>query len=273
MIARLAAALLAAAALTAVAAEPVAFVADLQGNATVEGNGRLGFLAPLAEGTRLLLGTGARVAVTYASSGAEFTLGGPGEFVVGAADVKAERGAQPTRRTVQVMPQAEVIAKVSRTANASLRMRGITPRPVSAVILEYPTNTRIVTLQPTLRWTGEASAEPFQVAVTDPAGKDVWKGQVKPAMAKPPVKLAPATIYKWTVMTPAGVKAEGSFETVSADAMARAQKSRAAAKSFSGRVMHAFLLQEIGATQDAREAWAALSRERPDLPELAALAK
>jgi len=50
MIARLAAALLAAAALTAVAAEPVAFVADLQGNATVEGNGRLGFLAPLAEG-------------------------------------------------------------------------------------------------------------------------------------------------------------------------------------------------------------------------------
>jgi hypothetical protein len=37
--------------------------------------------------------------------------------------------------------------------------------------------------------------------------------------------------------------------------------------------MHAVLLQEIGATQDAREAWAGLARERPDLPELAVLAK
>ena len=273
MIARLAATLLAVAAFTAAAAEPVAFVADLQGNATIEGNGRLGFLAPLPAGTRLLLGTGAKVAVTYAASGAEFSLGGPGEFLVGATDVKAERGAQPTRRTVKVMPDPEVIAKVSRTANASLRMRGLSPKPAQPVVLEYPMNTRVVTLQPTLRWAGDPASQPFEVAVTDPAGKDVWKGQVKPAMAKPPVKLTPATIYKWTVMTPAGVKAEGRFETVSMEAMARAEKSRAAAKSFSERVMHAFLLQEIGATQDAREAWAALSRERPDLQELAVLAK
>lgn len=273
VIARLAATLLAAAALTAGAAEPVAFVADLQGNATIEGNGRLGFLAPLPAGTRLLLGTGAKVAVTYASSGAEFTLNGPGEFMVGAADVKAERGAQPTRRTVQVMPDAEVIAKVSRTANASLRMRGLTAPPAHAVVLEYPMNTRIVTLQPTLRWSGDPAAEPFEVAVIDPAGKDVWKGRVKPGMAKPPVKLAPATIYKWTVMTPKGVKAEGRFETVSAEVMARTEKSRALAKGFSERVMHAFLLHEIGATQDARDAWAGLARERPDLPELAVLAK
>jgi hypothetical protein len=36
--------------------------------------------------------------------------------------------------------------------------------------------------------------------------------------------------------------------------------------------MHALLLQDLGATQEAREAWAALARERPDLPELAGLA-
>ena len=193
--------------------------------------------------------------------------------MVGPAGVKAERGAQPTRRTVQVMPDAGVIAKISRTANASLRMRGLTAKPTHAVVLEYPTNTRIVTLQPTLRWSGDPASEPFAVAVTDPAGKDVWKGEVKPATARPIVKLAPATIYTWTVMTPKGVKAEGRFETVSADAMSRAEKSRVAAKSFSERVMHAFLLQEIGATQDAREAWAVLARERPELPELAVLAK
>ena len=193
MIARLAATLVAAAALAA-SAQPVAFVSDVQGTATIEGKGRLAFLAELPARTRLVLGPGARAAVTYAESGAEFTLAGPGDFVVGATEVKAERGAQPTRRAVQVMPDSGAIAKVSRTANASLRMRGL------------------------------------------PA---------EPAPAGPPT----------------------------AEARARAEKSRVSAKTFSERVMHAVLLQEIGATQDAREAWAGLARERPDLPELAVLAK
>jgi len=271
---RVAATLLALAALAAhAAAEPVAFIADLQGNATIEGNGRLSFLAELTAGTKLLLGTGAKVAVTYSATGAEFTLAGPGEFLVGPAEVKAERGATPTKRTVQVLPDPQVIAKVSRTANASLRMRGLNAKPVRAVELEYPMNTRVVTLQPTLRWSGDPAAEKFDVIITDAAGKDVWKGQVKPAMVKPPVKLSAAQVYTWTVMTPKGEKAEGRFETVSAESIARAEKSRASAKSFSERVMHAFLLQEIGATQDAREAWGALARERPDLPELSVLAK
>jgi hypothetical protein len=273
VIARAAALILAAAALAAQAADPVAFVADLQGNATIEGDGKLGFLAELPAGTRLLLGTGATVAVTYSSSGAEFTLTGPGEFLVSAAEVKAERGAAPKKRTVAVIPDAAVIARLSRTANASLRMRGINPQGTSKVALEYPVNTRVTTLQPTMRWSGEPTAESFSVTVTDAAGKEVWKGEVKPPMAKPAVKLAPGTLYTWTVMTPNGARAEGRFETLSAADMARAEKSRAGAKSFSERVMHAFVLQDIGATQDAREAWSALSRERPDLQELSVLAR
>lgn len=273
MIARLAASMLAAVALSAQAADPVAFVADLQGNATIEGNGKVNFLAELPAGTRLLLGTGSTVAVTYASTGAEFTLRGPGEFVVTPKEVKAEKGATPARRTVTVLPDPAVIAKVSRTANASLRMRGINPQGTSKVALDYPVNTRVTTLQPILRWSGEPTAEEFAVSITDASGKEVWKGNVKPAMAKPGVKLSPSTIYTWTVMTPKGAKAQARFETVSVDAMAKAEKSRAAARTFSERVIHVFILQDIGAGQDAKEAWAALSRERPDLPELAVLAR
>jgi hypothetical protein len=33
------------------------------------------------------------------------------------------------------------------------------------------------------------------------------------------------------------------------------------------------LLQDLGAGQEAREAWAALARERPEVPELAALSR
>lgn len=273
MISRTVAALVAAAAFSAAAAEPVAFVADLQGNATIEGDGKVNFLAELPAGTRLLLGTGSVVAVTYAATGAEFTVSGPGEFLVTPSEVKAERGASPKKRTVVVAADPAVIAKVSRTANASLRMRGINTRATSQVALDYPVNTRVMTLQPTLRWSGEPTAEHFEVAVVDSTGVEVWKGNVKPPMAKPSVKLAPSTIYTWTVMTPRGFRAEGRFETVSASAMARAEKSRAAARTFSERVMHALVLQDMGATQDAKEAWAALARERPDFPELSVLGR
>ena len=111
------------------------------------------------------------------------------------------------------------------------------------------------------------------MSVVDAAGKEVWKADGAPESAPTGVKLTPATVYRWTVMTPKGVAGEATFETLPAPMLARVAKSRAAAKSFSTRVVHAFLLHDLGATQEAREAWAALARERPDLRELAALAR
>jgi hypothetical protein len=256
------------------AADPVAFVADLKGNATIEGDGKVAFLAELAPGTRLLLGTGAAVAVTYASSGEEFTLNGPGEFLVMDREVRAERGVAPARRKVMALPDPGIVTRVSRTASASLRMRGVkTDATAGNGPLEYPVNTQVATLQPMLRWRGEAPADGFVVRLVDASGKEIWKVSVKSASARPSVKLAPATRYTWSVMTSSGSLGEAHFETLPAEALSRAEKSRTAAKSFSDRVMHAFLLQDVGATQDAREAWAALAGERPDLPELAALAR
>jgi hypothetical protein len=37
--------------------------------------------------------------------------------------------------------------------------------------------------------------------------------------------------------------------------------------------VRALLLQDLGAEQEAREAWAQLARERPGMPELEALAR
>jgi hypothetical protein len=261
-----------AAAVAASAADPVAFVADLKGNATIEGNGKVKFLTELAPGTRLLLGTGATLAVTYASSGAEFTLVGPGEFVIAPNEVRAEKGAAPTRRTVTTVKDSGVVARAAQLASASIRMRSVTPEQ-STPALVYPVNTRVVSLQPELRWKGEAPPEGFTVVLVDQADKEVWKASARPNVAKPTVKLSPAQRYKWTVMTPRGTIGEASFETLSAEAAGRVEKSRAAAKRFPDRVMHAFLLQEVGAAQDARELWGELARERPDLPELSSLAR
>ena len=259
--------------LAAHGAGPVAFVADVKGNATIEGKGSVGFLTELSAGTRLLLGSNAMVAVTYASTGAEFTLAGPGEFLVAPAEVRAEKGLAPTRRAVTALPDPGVVARVSRTATASLRMRGITDESKAKAVLEYPVDTRVATLQPTLRWKNGARAERVTVSVVDANGREVWKGDALPDAARPAVKLAPAMAYRWTIMTPAGVLGEASFETLPAPVVAKVAKSRAAAKSFSERVVHAFLLHDLGATQEARDAWAALARERPELAELAALAR
>ncbi len=258
--------------LAAHGADPVAFVADLNGSATIEGDGKVNFLAELPPGTRLLLGTGASVAVTYASTGTEFTVRGPGEFVVGPVDVKADKGAPPTKRVVMSLPNASVVARVSQTATASLRMRSIVPASAKAG-LQFPVDTRVTTLQPVLRWQGNSARENVEVTLTDASGKEVWKGAAEPGAALPAVKLSPATRYRWTVMTPKGSLGEAQFETAAADAVAKAAKSRAAAKSFSDRVLHALLLQDLGAAQEAREAWAALARERADIPELAGLAR
>ena len=181
-------ALIALFALAASAAEPaVAFVADLKGSATIEGDGNLGFLAELPAGTRLLLGTGAAVSITYASTGTEFALAGPGEFTVTASEVRADRGAAPGRRAVLSLADPGVVSRAAHgtTATASLRMRGLRP----------------------------------------PAGPDA--GAVAPeALAR--VRAAPA-------------------------------------RTTSDRVRQALRLEEIGAPQEAREAWARILADRPDL--------
>ena len=197
---RLAAAGLIAAAGIAQAEPPVAFVADIRGNATIEGNGKLNFLAELEPGTRLLLGSGAKASITYAATGAEFTIAGPGEFLVAPAEVKAEKGGPAKKRMVASPPDPTVVSQVSKSATASLRMRSLAP-----------------------------------------------------------------------AMAPAG--AEAKLANLPPEARARLEKSRAAARTFTDRLMHAMLLQQLGAAQEARQAWAELARERPDLPELAALAR
>lgn len=249
----------------------VAFVADIRGSATIEGDGKLAFLAELAPGMRLLLGSGARAAITFAATGAEFTIAGPGEYLVTAAEVKVEKGAAPVKGSVMPLPDAGAITRVSRAATASIRMRGLTVPAPGATVLEYPVDSRVATLRPVLRWRG---AEPeMPVLVRDAAGREVWKAVMRPNTAPASLKLSPATRYTWTLMAPTGPVAEATFETLPAEALARAERSRAAAKSFSERVVHAVLLQELGAQQDAREAWAVLARERPDLQELAALGR
>ncbi|HLX23971.1 MAG TPA: hypothetical protein VKR38_11530 [Usitatibacter sp.] len=256
------------------AAEPVAFVADVRGSANIEGDGKVNFLAELAAGTRLLLGTGASVSVAYAASGTEFSFTGPGEFTVAEKEVRADKGAKPTRKGVQALSGNAVVTQAVSTAAASVRMRGISlDATAPKTRLEYPLDTRVATLQPVLRWKGEPESKGYAVVVQDDGGKAAWKGTTVNPGVKVGARLAPATSYAWRVSGSQGPVGEGRFETLSAESIAKVQQSQAHAKTFSDRVMHAFLLQDLGASQEAREAWGVLAKERPEIPELAALSR
>jgi hypothetical protein len=258
---------------SAFAIAPVAFVSDVQGEARVSGAGKVAFLAEVAPATTLVLEKGARVTLIYSATGAEFVLVGPGEFAIDAGEVKALKGAAPSRRNVTVRPDATVVARVSQSATASLRMRSIAPAPkADPNILVYPRDSRVSTLQPTLRWSSEPGKS-YAVTVMKANGQEAWRGTAKAGSIKVAVKLEPASRYTWSVSSGGNALGEVRFETLPTEAIAKAEKSRAGVKSFSDRTVHAFVLHDLGAAQEAKDAWAALSRERPDLPELAALAK
>ncbi len=264
--------LLLAVAFAARAAEPIAFVSDFKGEVVMNGAGRPPFLAELIPGTKLVLGAEASAAVMYVVTGEEYSLKGPGEFVVAREGVKASKGAAPAVRTPAIKPGAATMVQTSKTATASLRMRSApTPRAERPGAL-YPVNAKVSTLQPTLRWSGEAGAS-YTVVVTTAAGKEIFRGAAKGNSLRLPARLAPAQGYEWTSSLGNAVVAEARFETLPADAITAADKARVAAKSFPDRVLLALSLQELGAAQDAKEVWAQLAAERPDIPELKGLAR
>jgi hypothetical protein len=88
------------------------------------------------------------------------------------------------------------------------------------------------------------------------------------------VKLRPDTEYAWTISVAGSEIGTGKFRTLGAEDVAQIERRRPSERAeFSDRVLFALMLQEMGATQEAHEAWARLSQERSDLPELAAFAK
>jgi hypothetical protein len=254
------------------AADPVAFLSDIRGDVVMNGAGRPPFLTELLPGTRLSLGPDARAAVMYVVSGEEFALMGPGEFVVTREGVKASKGTAPSSRVPGLRASAAALVETSRAATASLRMRSAPAPRADRAGPHYPVNARIATLQPTLRWAGEAETT-YAVVVTSRAGKEVFRGAAKGPSLRLPSRLVAGQAYAWTYSAGEAALGDARFETLPADAIAAADKARAGAKSFSDRVLLALALQDLGATQDAREVWNQLAAERPDTPELAGLAR
>lgn len=263
--------------LPASAADGIAFISNLKGEAAVDGNPRPLLLAELARGQRIAVGKDSQVSVMFIATGKEYILKGPADFVVKDTEVAGAAGIMPPAvRTTEWRTSNKVLGQVAQTSAASVRMRSIgAPRAEPAAKLLFPTEGHVATLQPTFRWRAADPKQQGQFTLLVPGQEAaVHQSKVTGTSYRVPVKLKPETEYAWTYAIGGDEVGMGRFRTLPADRQQQVESRRPSDKAdFSDRLLFTLMLQEMGAVQEAQESWARLAQERADLPELSAFAK
>ena len=259
------------------AADGIAFITNLKGEVSVDGAQRPMLMSELAKGQKIAVGKESQLAVMYIQSGKEYVLKGPADYTVGEREIASGTGLPHAARATAWRANSQELVKVAQTSSASIRMRSMAPaKPVAKSRLEFPVQGAIATLQPTLRWTSADEKGPADlvIAVAGREDKPVAKAKVTGTSHRVGTKLKPDTEYAWSVSAGGQEIGTARFRTLPAAVIQDAEKRRPSDKAeFSDRLLYALLLQELGAVQEAQEAWGKLAQERPDLPELAGLAK
>lgn len=260
----------------ALAAEGIAFITNLKGDVAVDGNPRPVILSELNRGQKIAVGRDSQASVMYIANGKEYLLKGPADYVVKDTEVSGSAGMPPLTRETAWRTNDKVLVQVAQTSAASVRMRSIAlPKSDTEPKLLFPTQGSIATLQPTFRWrAADPKASGEFVLLVAGHEKPVHIAKASAGTYRVPAKLLPDTDYAWTVTIAGNEVGSGHFRTLSHDALAQVEKRKPSDKAeFSDRLLFTLMLQEMGATQEAREGFAKLAQERSDLPELAALAK
>jgi hypothetical protein len=260
----------------------IAFVTDVRGDAAMDTD-KATLMAEVKKGARISCTKECAVGVMYMVSGKEFVLKGPGDFLVGDSEVTAKIGPPPTMRETKWKVSSKVVSQVSQTSSASIRMRSVggaqksesAPLPVERLI--YPRDTRVATLQPAFRWASANAKGPFEFELKAANGaKSVHKAKLNATSLTLPknTKLQPDAEYTWMVKAAGNDIGATTFKTLPAHALDLAMQRKPDVNAvFSDWLLYALTLKEVGADQDAGEVWARLAKDRPDLPELAALAR
>ena len=260
----------------------IAFVTDVKGDAAMDA-GKVTLMAEVKKGARISCTKECAVGVMYLISGKEYVLKGPGDFLVGDTEVTAKIGPPPTMRETNWKVSSKVVTAVAQTSSASIRMRSLGSAqktdvaPLLAERLIYPRDTNVATLQPAFRWASANPKGPFEFELKANAGaQSVYKAKSNATSLALPrnIKLLPDSEYNWMVKAGGNDVGMTTFKTLPAHSLDLTQKRKPDNKApFSDWLLYALTLKEVGADQDAGEIWARLAKDRPDLPELTALAK
>ena len=267
-----------AASVRAQAVEPPGLVTDVQGAATIAGQGRLAILAGLAPGAELSLGPGARVVVVHSSNGRQFELTGPGAFRWAGGAIEVVRPGQLAVRESTSAVFSSVRLRTARLAQASIVMRGRAEE--GGVRLVSPVSTWLLERPASFRWQPVPGVGEYRFQLTDSTGKPLHEVRTAAASAELPagIALEVGRTYGWQVKAelPGGKTIEGwtEFGLAAPELRARVESARpAAGTTFSDRLLYGLLLEELGMREEAVKLWTQLAGERPDDPDLRARAQ
>lgn len=254
----------------------IAFVTDLKGEHTLDGR-RIALMAEVTDGQSVVVRPGGMLVIMFIQSGHEYSLM-PGDYKVTAGAIEPAPGkngasGKITRRLTPWRPDAGGMVNVARSATASLRMRGVpTPSAVAGNGARLraldPADTVVTTLQPMLVFQAPNGKAKVRL---ESDGRTILDTETEARQWAVTRKLEPGRSYRWVVGTGADESA-ATFKVADAATLKRLT-GLPSPRTFSDRVLRAATLQSVGATGEARAAFAALAAERPDLPELANLSR
>lgn len=262
----LAAALLAVVASAASLAAPLALVADVVGNASLQGN-RLRLLQELDADSVIAVNGGGEVVVFYLADGTQWSLKGTGGFRFTPSGPESAAGAPPPERRATQAAFRDLRVRSDRVTQGGVVMRSIGGE---ALALTSPVSEVVVTTPVELSWTPMSPAATYAVEVVDDAGARVFARELAGTTVALPasVKLVPGRTYRWTVRgkdAASGRATERAAEFRYADDATRQRLARArpaADAPFAQRVMYVALLDSEGARSAARELQRSLAGER-----------
>lgn len=247
------------------AAQPVAVVTDVQGGAALGAGaaGAVGILSQLNAGDGVRLASGARMAMLYYTSGAQYDVRGPGVVEFDASRPHVSDGAVLELRTASGAPAVRL--KSAGLVQGAVVMRNIGLRVVAPDPL-------VLTTHPRLAWTDSRSEAAYEVSVTDAEGKRVFEATTAARSLAVPdnVDLEPGQAYALQVsarVQGAQVQtARAEFRVASGElrAQALALAPKSADAPVAERVAYALWLEENDLRDEARTWWAGLAQARPD---------
>ena len=258
---------------------PVAMVTDLQGKAVISTGGRMAeatMLSDIDVGAQAQLQANTTMVVLYLGDGSEYLLKGPATVVFGAAQPEDINGAPVLKRTAP--PGGSLRIKPTGMGQGALVMRSSlgTPR----IRLLSANGTRVLDTQPELRWQEPQPGLRYSVEIADETGRSLYEAQAEgPSFTLPAsLQLKDGMAYTWDVAArlPDGRKyaSKGEFSIASAELRAQTAAARALAQeSVSSMVTFAIWLEQMELRDEARKAWRALAAQRPDDPQIRAMAQ
>ena len=253
-------------------AQGIAFLTNLRGEVAVDG-ARPQLLSELARGQKLSLGKDAQAAVMYIASGKEYTLRGPGDYLVKDTEISAASGMPPVTRNTEWRASAKVLGAGGadlRRQRAHALHRAAQGEPAAAVphagqhrhaAADVPLGGRQGPTEVTLSVVGD--------------DKPVHTGKASGTSYRMPAKLKPDTEYVWVVSAGASELGAGKFRTLAArrdpaGGKAQALRSRGVLRP---RHVRAPAAGPGRRRRRPRRCGRSSPPERADLPELAGLAR